>query len=203
MLLQVYHVAKFKEGLDLQGREATVLKPDVSSHCNLHVVASAFGSVEVWSSMSAGRLGTAAQAAHTAQQPAVHCMRLNITGVGTSCPPQVRDYKHHDGKKHELSANLPVQASGSLGSAGVCSIAMPCACTQNRWRRPGCQLHPCLKAASNGVTTCSMQVQFQVDGPDGKVIKVLAHLVSWPPAAGVFKAQGRVNRGRMCGSTSR
>lgn len=24
---------------------------------------------------------------------------------------QVRDYKHHDGKKHELSANLPVQAS--------------------------------------------------------------------------------------------
>ncbi len=28
--LQVYHVAKFKEGLDLQGREATVLKPDVS-----------------------------------------------------------------------------------------------------------------------------------------------------------------------------
>lgn len=34
MLLQVYHVAKFKEGLDLQGREATVLKPDVRSHCN-------------------------------------------------------------------------------------------------------------------------------------------------------------------------
>ncbi|KAI7845848.1 hypothetical protein COHA_000582 [Chlorella ohadii] len=66
--VKVYHVAKFKEGLDLQGREATVLKPDV------------------------------------------------------------RDYKHHDGKKHELSANLPVQ------------------------------------------------VQFQVDGPDGKVIKVLAHL---------------------------
>lgn len=49
------------------------------------------------------------------------------------------------------------------------------------------QLHPCLqaacKAAKNGVTTCSLQVQFQVDGPDGKVIKVLAHLVSRPPAA--------------------
>lgn len=67
----------------------------------------------------------AAQAAQAAQQPAVHCMRLNITGGGASCPPQVRDYKHHDGKKHELSANLPVQASGSLGSAGVCSSSMP------------------------------------------------------------------------------
>lgn len=47
--VKVYHVGKFKAGLELQGMEATVVQPDV------------------------------------------------------------RDYRHHDGKQHELSANLPIK----------------------------------------------------------------------------------------------
>lgn len=47
--VKIYHVPKYKEGLDLQGMEGTVLQPNVC------------------------------------------------------------DYKHHDGQKHELSATLPVK----------------------------------------------------------------------------------------------
>jgi hypothetical protein len=47
--VKIYHVPKYKEGLDLQGMEGTVLQPNVC------------------------------------------------------------DYKHHDGKKHDLSATLPVK----------------------------------------------------------------------------------------------
>ncbi len=62
--IKVFHAPKYKAGLDLQGKEGTVVQPNVC------------------------------------------------------------DYKHHDGQKHQLSANLPVKAS-------CAALYLPCICADH------------------------------------------------------------------------